>query len=1539
MVDIDRKEEQGSKRECKQEENVVVDIEDGGGEGGASSGSGEGCMREGEELKERSLTLTFSNVSYVARIPVPKGPVEDIATRLESGDEEKKREKKTRHMDVTLLNNVSGVINSGTKTLLIGPYKSGKTTLMELLTGRKSLPTTTSSSSAPSGQGLISANGLDINRSSLVAPGAGCKEEYVKHVGYVPQQDVLMPTLTVREALMYAANMRLCLQQHGGGGGVWKTKGHTRQEVEEMVDDIIERMGLTEAADVLTGNQIIRGCSGGQRRRLTIACELICQPKFICLDEPTNGLDSSTAMQTLFYLSELASSSKHNAAVLCTLQQPSYEQFLQFDNVMVMVNRQIVFHGPRADVIEYFNAHLSHILVRALQWIDAESSDDAVGSENEELDRTDSSLRSLSPTSKRKLSALNKAGTLSSDHAQGEQNPADIVLETCEQALLVDDLIAEKRVRNSDGRKGTLNEEHHSVVDEWVANYEKIRLGGDCPSTKEGLHEATDVFGEGKYYTPFSHQLLGCLRRGFLNVRRDPAVLKATIGRSIMVGLLIGTLFRDLDTDQEGARLRPSLFFFYVAMGGMSNLSSVSRLVDNREVYQTQRRQNYFRPSAYFVGQVVVEWPIQAMDALLISLVSYFLVGLSPSVWQFLVFVACYFIIALLGREMCMLMAGLIEVKTLASAAASIVMNILLLSAGFALPTKSFPKPWIWLHYLSIFKYPWEAMCISQITTETFECNPDEKVPPLDYPLLNVPYPVGYGGSQTCPIVTSDDLLNEFDVPTETYYIGVNFAISIVYYIVLLSANYMVARYRIVDPVVNARVQGIQREVALHRAIEAKTSKRSKLNNCDSIHKSKNSVGDVSQSGESEVEVKIERAKSYLFTDMNYDVIVSTDTLISKKQQKDHYDIDTEKGETAPPLASLLDPLVPLNSLDIAHPMSETKKTMLKDSKLSNSKALPKKSVRRLLYGVSGKSEPGCLIALMGPSGAGKTTLLDALAGRIRSPYLYGDIQVNGMPFMSELHARMLGYVEQTNKQVVTDTVRETLQFSADLRLPKSGMKYKTNLVASLLKELRLESVSEAMISSLTDEQRKRVTLGTELAAQTSIIFIDEPTTGLDASSAHAVMKCIRKVADSGRVVICTIHQPTRRVFLQFDKVLLLNRGYTMYFGDIGTKHNDNSHENAAVVEEYFCKLGCKPKEKENPADFILRICQECNDQKLKEFVLFQHKYRKEQLKIEMEEQTENQNDLSNSQPATRATHRMSNVYSYNSSFSTQVSCLLRRAMRLVGRTPESIFSRLIASAFVGFFVGTLFFQMGNSQFDARNRVNFAFFVSILTAMDPIELAPALIDARSVFYRERDSKTYSPLSFYVSLFVAELPFIFGRTVVFCCTAYWIAGLQQDASNFFIFVLTYLLVALMATAFFIICAALSPNVEVAVSTAPILNVVFCVIFSGYLIPQDEIPAYWIWLYYGSYMRYPLEIFVVNELHGLTFGCSSDEWIYVPIASTNNTESKPYCLIDSGDRLIERFDLDYDNIWLNEGVMVIFWVAFMWLGYAALRFKRF
>lgn len=242
---------------------------------------------------------------------------------------------------------------------------------------------------------------------------------------------------------------------------------------------------------------------------------------------------------------------------------------------------------------------------------------------------------------------------------------------------------------------------------------------------------------------------------------------------------------------------------------------------------------------------------------------------------------------------------------------------------------------------------------------------------------------------------------------------------------------------------------------------------------------------------------------------------------------------------------------------------------------------------RRLLDNVSGWVRPGTLTALMGVSGAGKTTLLDALAQRVTTGVITGDMFVNGRPLDSSFQ-RKIGYVQQQDLHLETTTVREALRFSAMLRQPKEvSKKEKYDYVEDVIKMLNMEEFSEAVVGNpgegLNVEQRKLLTIGVELAAKPPLLlFLDEPTSGLDSQSSWSIVSFLRKLANSGQAVLSTIHQPSAVLFEEFDRLLFLAQGgKTVYFGDIG--------ENSRTLLDYFESNGAEPcGPHDNPAEYML---------------------------------------------------------------------------------------------------------------------------------------------------------------------------------------------------------------------------------------------------------------------------------------------------------------------------------------------------------------
>ncbi|TMW67514.1 hypothetical protein Poli38472_011134 [Pythium oligandrum] len=239
-----------------------------------------------------------------------------------------------------------------------------------------------------------------------------------------------------------------------------------------------------------------------------------------------------------------------------------------------------------------------------------------------------------------------------------------------------------------------------------------------------------------------------------------------------------------------------------------------------------------------------------------------------------------------------------------------------------------------------------------------------------------------------------------------------------------------------------------------------------------------------------------------------------------------------------------------------------------------------------LLKGISGFAVPGSITALMGSSGAGKTTLMDVIAGRKTGGSIKGQILLNGHPASDLAIRRATGYCEQMDIHSEASTIREALTFSAFLRqgsdVPDSQ---KYDSVDEVLYLLDLRPIADQIIRGSSVEQMKRLTIDVELAAQPSMLFLDEPTSGLDARSAKVIMDGVRKVAKTGRTVVCTIHQPSWEVFSVFDSLLLLKHGgETVYFGELGAK--------ACELVKYFESIkGVTPLEEGyNPATWMLEV-------------------------------------------------------------------------------------------------------------------------------------------------------------------------------------------------------------------------------------------------------------------------------------------------------------------------------------------------------------
>ncbi len=241
--------------------------------------------------------------------------------------------------------------------------------------------------------------------------------------------------------------------------------------------------------------------------------------------------------------------------------------------------------------------------------------------------------------------------------------------------------------------------------------------------------------------------------------------------------------------------------------------------------------------------------------------------------------------------------------------------------------------------------------------------------------------------------------------------------------------------------------------------------------------------------------------------------------------------------------------------------------------------------LRKVLNGSSGQANAGEVVAILGPSGAGKSSLLNALSGRVLSKFPpQGTVLLNGVS-RDKNWRYISAYVQQQDVLFPNLTVRETLLFSAMLRLPSSvSGQEKHALTDKLIREFGLKEVAGSYIGTkekpvISGGEKKRLAIAIETISNPGILFIDEPTSGLDASTSMSVMSSIKRLTkEKGRTVVLTIHQPSAKMLELFDKIILLAKGKTVFFGTV------------SEAIQHFEALGYKCPALENPADFFLSL-------------------------------------------------------------------------------------------------------------------------------------------------------------------------------------------------------------------------------------------------------------------------------------------------------------------------------------------------------------
>ncbi|OQE43412.1 hypothetical protein PENCOP_c003G07407 [Penicillium coprophilum] len=1217
-----------------------------------------------------------------------------------------------------LIHDFSGAVREGEIMLVLGRPGAGCTTFLKAIANDR---------------------GAFAGVNGEVSYGGLSAEDQNKHfrgeVNYNPEDDQHFPSLTVWQTLKFSL--------------INKTRKHDRESIPIIIDALLKMFGITHTRNTLVGNEYVRGVSGGERKRVSIAETLATKSSVVCWDNSTRGLDASTALDYAKSLRIMTDVSKRTTFV--TLYQAGESIYELMDKVMVIDEGRMLYQGPANEARQYF--------------ID-------LGFYSPPQSTTADFLTSLCDPNAREFQPGREAST----------------------PKTAEDL--EKAFKNSRA---------YSRILEDVSSYEKRLQDTQQEDTRRfqstvAQSKSKSVSKKSPYTVSFVRQVTACVQREFWLLWGDKTSLYTKYFIVISNALIVSSLFYGESLDTSGAFSRGGALFFSILFLGWLQLTELMPAVTGRGIVARHKDYAFYRPSAVSIARVVVDFPAIFCMVVPFTLIVYFMSGLDVTASKFFIYFLFVYTTTVCITSLYRMFAALSPTIDDAVRFSGIALNLLILYVGYVIPKQTLISDSIWfgwLFYVNPIAYSYEAVLTNEFVGRVMECNPSQLIP--QGPGVDPKY-------QGCALTGST--LGETSV-SGAQYLTANFQFTRSH----LWRNFGVV---IAFTVLYILVTVIAAEVLSFvggggGALVFKKSKRAKKVTAQATN-----TNDEEKVASANDNAALARGTASSDADATFNRLSSSERCFT--WQNVEYTVPYGNG------------------------------------------------TRKLLNGVNGYAKPGVMIALMGASGAGKTTLLNTLAQRQKMGVVTGDMLVDGHKLGPDFQ-RGTGFCEQMDLHDNTSTIREAFEFSAILRQPRDvPRKEKIDYVNRIIDLLELEDIQDAIIGSLNVEQKKRVTIGVELAAKPSLLlFLDEPTSGLDSQAAFSIVRFLKKLSQAGQAIVCTIHQPSSMIIQQFDMILALNPGgNTFYFGPVGK-------EGSSVIK-YFGERGfvCPPSK--NVAEFILETAAKATHRNGK-LIDWNEEWRNSDENRKMLAEI----DLIRSERSKLPIEESGSAqHEFAATTSTQTIQLTKRLFTNYWRDPSYYYSKLFVSVIIGIFNGFTFYMLSNTVASMQDRMFSVFLIILIPPIVLNSIVPKFYINRALWEaREYPSRIYGWFAFCTANVVCEIPAAIISGLIYWLLWYYPVGFPTDSSNAgYVFLMTILFFLFQASWGQWVCA-FAPSFTVISNVLPFFFVMVN-LFNGIVRPYADYPVFWkYWMYYVNPVTWWLRGVLSAVLPQVKIECTSLE----------------------------------------------------------------